>query len=121
MPTLSDSTRRSIRTGIDQALALATLLLLILPLFGDFLRAVGGDTLTGYVASAGVVMAALVVLFTKVRNLLEDRGIIPALLKATASDGAHPVPDPEAGAATLRLVLIVVAVIVAVWVLAQLI
>lgn len=41
-------------------------------------------------AAAGAVVA----LITFVQNLLEDSTTMPALLKAPASGGANPLPDP---------------------------
>jgi hypothetical protein len=46
------------------------------------------------VGAAGLA-AGLIALVSFAQNALEDGGQIPALLKAPASDGADPVPDPE--------------------------
>ena len=89
---MTDSSRRAIRTGIDLALAVlgALAAMLLVPGFAEVL-----DNMTGAGATAtiGIVVAALAMFLTKLRNALEDRGTIPAVLKAPASDGADPVPD----------------------------
>jgi len=90
---LNDSTRRMIRTILDVALSWAILLVLILPLFGSFIEDIGGwDSAMAIVAKVGVILTALVGFVSKLRNLLEDRGVIPAVLKAPASQGADPAP-----------------------------
>ena len=104
----SDSTRRALRTGIDAILAVLASFaaVLVFPGLGDAIGVGSEDLLRG-----GVVVGALVLFFTKVRNALEDRGTIPAILKAPASDGANPVPD-EAGAGEARFILLVVVGVV---------
>lgn len=90
---MTDSTRRSIRTGIDLLLSVlgALAAMLLVPGFAEVLD---GMTAAGATATIGIVVAALAVFLTKLRNALEDRGSIPAVLKAPASDGADPTPDP---------------------------
>lgn len=87
----SDSTRRALRTGLDAVLALVAAVgaALVVPGFGDVLD---GMTGAGATATIGGIVAALTVFLTKLRNALEDRGTIPAVLKAPASDGVDPVP-----------------------------
>lgn len=91
---LPDSTRRAIRTALDNIVGVLILLGVILPFFGDFIREVGGaDSVTAYLAKAMVILTALVTLISRIKNMLEDRGVIPALFKAPASNGEDPVPD----------------------------
>lgn len=89
--TGTDSTRRAVRTALDALLALvaAVAAVLVVPGFSDVLD---GMTTTGATATVGVIVAAATVFLTKLRNALEDRGTIPAVLKAPASDGVDPVP-----------------------------
>lgn len=93
----NDSTRRSLRTGIDVILTVLTATIAML-LFPGLPELVDGWTAPGATAAAGVVLGALLLFFTKIRNALEDRGKIPALLKAPASSGADPAPDPRSEA-----------------------
>lgn len=58
--------------------------------------------------SAGV--AGLVAVFAFVQNWLEDNTQVPALLKAPASEGVNPVPDPEGGHLNAGLVTAVASV-----------
>jgi hypothetical protein len=90
----TDSTRRSLRTGIDAIMTVlaATIAMLLFPGLAEL---VDGWTAAGTTAAAGVVLGALLLFFTKIRNALEDKGKIPALLKAPASDGADPAPSPS--------------------------
>jgi hypothetical protein len=81
---LSDSTRRSLRTLYQGLLSL----LVAVPLISLYVPT-GASRLA--VIAASVVAAAAVI--TKIINALEDKGLIPAFLKAPASDGAKPVPD----------------------------
>lgn len=41
-----------------------------------------------------LILAVSVLVVTWAQNELEDRGYLPALVKAPASDGANPVPEP---------------------------
>lgn len=108
----TDSTRRSLRTGIDAILTVLTALLAVVayPGLPDLLDSALGRP--GATVAIGVVLGALLLFFTKVRNALEDRGKIPALLKAPASPGADPVPDPRdaRGHVDLATVLLVIAI-----------
>lgn len=70
--------------------------------FRGLLQIVAGGGLTALVneASAGLdgtwksaVFLVSTFLVTWAQNELEDMGAIPALLKAPASDGEHPIPD----------------------------
>ena len=79
---LNDSTRRALRTGYQFVVALAG----IVP---TFLLALPTDS---PLATRMAVVLGFLTLATKFLNSLEDRGVIPAWLKAPASDGANPVP-----------------------------
>lgn len=89
---MRDSTRRAIRSGIDVVLAVLTAAgaALVFPGVGDL---IDSWTSPGSVLAAGVILGALIVFFTKVRNTLEDAGTIPAFLKAPPSPGANPTPN----------------------------
>lgn len=80
--TMSDSTRRGLRTAYQALVSLVA----VLPTLA--LLDWGDDT-----GKAIATMIAWGAVFTKLINALEDRGVLPAFLKAPASDGAHPVPD----------------------------
>ena len=43
---------------------------------------------------AATVLALSLLLVSYAQNELEDRGYLPALLKAPASEGENPVPEP---------------------------
>lgn len=78
---MSDAARRGIRTLLDALLAVLAAGVVDAYLLN--LDATQRATLV--VALTGVISA--------VKNALEDRGAIPALLKAPASSGAHPLPE----------------------------
>lgn len=83
---MTDALRRGTRTFLD--VAFVTAIVQALVEFGVDLTADQRAilvTLGTYATSA-------------VKNALEDNGTIPALLKAPASEGENPVPDPEGGA-----------------------
>lgn len=82
---LSDSTRRSIRSLFDLIPAVLGAMLILVPVL---------DLSAATTAKIGATVAAISLALTKIRNGLEDAGLIPALLKAPASNGADPVPDP---------------------------
>lgn len=81
MSRFRDSLRRAFR-GLLQLIAGGGLAAL-------FEEATGGWD--GTAKAAAVV--GFTFLVTWAQNELEDMGAIPALLKAPASDGEHPVPD----------------------------
>jgi hypothetical protein len=83
---LNDSTRRMLRTVYQLLVALIP----ALPTLA--LLTEGHPPLEAAIATL-IGWGALV---TKVLNAAEDRGWIPAFLKAPASDGAQPVPDEPA-------------------------
>ena len=78
---MSDATRRGIHTLLDVLLALVT-----------------AGLIEAYLVDLDSTQQAALVLgltgaISAIKNGLEDRGAIPALLKAPASDGVDPVPD----------------------------
>lgn len=81
--TLSDSTRRALRGAIQFAAALPGIV-------ATFQVAFAGNP---SVTVALTTVLAWTTLASKVINQLEDAGVIPALLKAPASEGADPIPD----------------------------
>lgn len=91
---MSDSTRRAIRTGIDLTLGILASLaaILLVPGVQDQFEEWG---LGGILGVFGIVVLVLTAFFNKLKNELEDIGIIPAVLKAPASEGENPIPDPE--------------------------
>lgn len=83
---MNDSTRRSLRTlahGLVAAAVAIPVMLAALPTPPGRIGEIIGVTLG---LCAGV---------TKVVNALEDRGLLPAFLKAPPSAGQHPVPNPR--------------------------
>ncbi|MEG1971472.1 MAG: hypothetical protein RR101_15280 [Burkholderiaceae bacterium] len=91
---MQDSTRRGIRTAIDVILAVATAILatLAVPGLGDAVATLieRGPRDSVGLAAAGIIMAALVALVSKVRNSLEDAGVIPAIIKAPTATAVPP-------------------------------
>lgn len=83
MDRRSDALRRGVRTFIDVAFVGAML---------ELLAAFDVD-FTDRQHSALMVVGTFVV--SALKNAAEDRGTVPALLKAEPSRGADPVPDPE--------------------------
>lgn len=86
LTNLPDSTRRTIRGAFDVVPAILAGLLIMVPVL---------DLPAGTVAKVTAIMGALTLALSKIRNGLEDAGVIPAVLKAPASDGANPIPDPD--------------------------
>lgn len=74
------STRRAIRTGFDMVMGALAVLLIVIPSLGQF-----GVSVDDSAAILGMVVTATAVL-SKVRNLLEDLGVIPAILKDEPTD-----------------------------------
>lgn len=81
---MTDAIRRSLRTLAQALIALAA---------GVPTIAAAFDLDAGTVARVGAVLAVATAVITAAVNALEDRGTIPALLKAPPSAGANPVPD----------------------------
>jgi len=73
---LNASTRRAIRTAFDVALGVAAILLIVVPSLSEF-----GVNPDSEAAILGMVVAATAVA-SKVRNKLEDLGVIRAVLKS---------------------------------------
>lgn len=80
---MSDATRRALRTALQSVIG---------ALGAGVLNLVFPDINPGWLAVAAVVLTTG---FTQLQNALEDSGAIPALLKAPASSGKDPIPDPE--------------------------
>lgn len=81
---MNDPIRRGLRTLLQALIALAA---------GVPTIAAAFDLEAATVAQVGAVLAVATAIITAVVNGLEDRGAIPALLKAPPSAGANPVPD----------------------------
>lgn len=90
---MNDSTRRAIRTGFDVVLAVLAGLgaVFLLPGMEEAFKDMG---LGGKLGTFSLIVLALTTIVNKVKNALEDSGTIPAVLKAQASDGANPTPNP---------------------------
>lgn len=84
---MKDAPRRGIRTLLWAILALAA----AVPTSAAALGLTAEQT-----AKVGAICAIATAVTTAVVNTLEDAGHVPALLKAPASDGDQPVPDPVA-------------------------
>lgn len=87
---MTDPIRRALRTFVQAFLgSLIT---------SGVLSAASADGVVDWsaVKKAGIaaLAAAIVAVFTFVQNWLEDSVGLPAILKAPASDGQEPVPDP---------------------------
>lgn len=82
---MTDPIRRALRTLV-QFVAAGGLTALVDEVAAD---------LYGSAKAAVFMLAALLV--TYAQNELEDRGAIPAIGKAPASDGANPIPDDIPG------------------------
>lgn len=87
---MTDALRRAIRTFVQTFLgSIAT---------SGVLSAAATEGVVDWSVLKKVLMAAVasgaVALVSFVQNALEDKGTIPALLKAPASDGVDPVPEP---------------------------
>lgn len=80
---MTDPIRRALRT-LFQFIAAGGLTALIDEVAAD---------LSGSAQAAVFMLAALLV--TYAQNELEDRGLVPAVGKAPASDGANPIPDGD--------------------------
>lgn len=90
---MTDSTRRALRTFIDLVLGVlgSLAVVAVVPGFSDFMASHGwGEAL----ATFSMVVLVLTSVFTKFKNYLEDNTKFPAFLKAPASEGANPQPDP---------------------------
>lgn len=79
---MTDAQRRALRTLIQATLG---------ALGAGLLNLLFDGLEPAWLAVIGVVMTTVL---TQVQNSLEDNGTIPALLKAPASSGENPFPDP---------------------------
>lgn len=91
---MSDATRRGIRTAVDGILSILVSCVAVLgiPGLNDQFDKLG---LGSALAIFSLIVIILLTFFTTLKNKLEDNNTIPALLKAPASPGANPVPDPK--------------------------
>lgn len=93
---LNDATRRALRTFLQAFVGVFALSLLgWLTGVQEWASCVKDcvfpdPTILGKAAVSGVVAGAIT-LITYAQNLLEDKGVIPAFAKATASSGENPV------------------------------
>lgn len=83
--TMTDSTRRALRVLAHGLVAFV----IAVPVMAAAL-----PTPAGRIADVAAAVVALCAVAAKVINALEDAGLIPAVLKAPASDGADPIPSP---------------------------
>jgi hypothetical protein len=81
---MSDAIRRGLRTALWGILAMAGAIPGLAAAF---------DIPAGRVAQITGGFTASIAVLTAIINALEDGGVIPALLKAPASSGEHPMPD----------------------------
>ncbi len=95
----SDAIRRGIRSFIQGFIGV--LILLAVPILNQWVSTVGsgGEVIIDVPFWRSVAMAAigggLVGLVSFVQNFTEDHSNLPAILKAPASEGQSPVPDPN--------------------------
>lgn len=92
---MSDAIRRGLRTFLWGVVALAG---------GVPALAAAFDLSASTVAKVTAVFAVITAVVTAVINAAEDRGAIPAILKAPASEGENPVPD-DAGQSLLAIIV----------------
>lgn len=88
---MKDSTKRTIRTVIQVVLAVCGVAAAVLAVPGLAIPGVGAVTL----AKFGVAIAALTAVVTKVQNVLEDTGTIPAVTYSSVPVEAPLVPVGE--------------------------
>lgn len=88
---MSDSTRRSLRTAYQTLIAALTTIPAIAAILLQIVPADSGAELAALVAS----VVAGVAVVTKVLNVLEDAGLIPAWLKAKAEEVPPVTVEPE--------------------------
>lgn len=83
---MSDAWRRGLRTALQLVVTLLT--------NGAAFGLLAALDVPVTLEQFGAVSAVLLPLVTAGLNALEDAGTIPAVLKAPASAGEHPVPNP---------------------------
>lgn len=88
---MNDALRRAIRTFVQAFLGSIISSGVLSSVATDGVVDLSGIQKVGAAAFA----AGLIALVSWAQNALEDGGAIPALLKAPASSGADPVPEPE--------------------------
>jgi hypothetical protein len=81
---MSDAIRRGLRSSLWMLVAMTGAVPALAAAF---------DLPATRVAQVTAVFAAITAVVTAAINAAEDRGVIPALLKAPASSGENPVPD----------------------------
>lgn len=81
---LSDALRRGLRSALWMTLAMAGAVPALAAAF---------NLPAGQVAKITAVFTATAAVLTAVVNAAEDKGLVPALLKAPASSGENPIPD----------------------------
>jgi hypothetical protein len=85
---MSDAIRRGLRSFLWGVLAMTGAVPALAAAF---------DLPAARVAQITAVFTATAAVLTAVINAAEDKGVIPALLKAPASSGENPVPDDAGG------------------------
>lgn len=81
---MPDALRRGLRSALWMVLAMAGAVPTLAAAF---------DLPASQVAKVTAVFTAVAAVLTAVINAAEDKGLVPALLKAPASSGENPVPD----------------------------
>lgn len=81
---MTDALRRGVRSALWMTLAMAGAVPALAAAF---------DLPAARVAQITAIFAAITAVLTAIINAAEDRGLVPALLKAPASSGENPVPD----------------------------
>jgi hypothetical protein len=88
---MSDAFRRALRTFIQAFLGSL--------LASGILSGIAADGVVDLAifekAGVSALAAGVIAVLTWAQNALEDAAYIPSLLKAPASDGANPIPEPE--------------------------
>ena len=86
---MSDAIRRAVRTFLQSFIGVLV--------STGILSAIGESGVVDWSglkkAGLSALGAGVVALLTFIQNALEDEGAVPAILKAPASEGVHPVPE----------------------------
>jgi hypothetical protein len=85
---MTDAIRRGLRTALWGLVAMTGAIPGLAAAF---------DLPAGIVAKVTTVFTAIAALVTVAINAAEDKGLVPALLKAPASSGENPLPDDAGG------------------------
>lgn len=99
---MSDALRRGLRTALWFTLAMAG----AIPGLAAALNIPAGR-----VAQIVAIFTFVGSVLTAVINFAEDKGLVPALLKAPPSPGADPIPDPEGGYVGILSLLVIVLIV----------